>query len=63
MRCLFLPGQMDTRDLRVTQIANFSSLTHTKKLLLVTFCDVAVEICDMTGRTEGWTEVKVEIVM
>ena len=30
---------MDPRDLRVTQNAYFSLFTHTKQLLLVTFCD------------------------
>ena len=30
---------MDPRGLRVTHNAYFSLLTHTKKLLLVTFCD------------------------
>ena len=31
------------RGLRVTQNAYFSLLTHTKKLLLVTFCDLTAE--------------------
>ena len=46
---------------------NFSLLTHTKKLLLLTFCDLTAE----TGvsfridgrRTEGQTDVEVEIVI
>ena len=65
---------MDPRVLRVTQNAYFSLLTHTKKLLLVTFCDLTVE----TGfgfrtherkrngngnGTDGQTDVEVEIVI
>ena len=56
------PCLMDQRGLRVTHNAYFSLLTHTKKLLLVTFCDLTAE----TGvsfrtheRTEwnvGWTD-------
>ena len=62
---------MDPRGLRVTQNAYFSLLTLTKKLLLVTFCDLTAETgvsfwthgTDRTdgtdgtdGRTEGWTD-------
>ena len=60
--------------LRVTQDAYFSLLTHTKQLLLVTFCDTLAGIevsfwADGTGRTErererdGQTDVEVEIVI
>jgi len=34
-----MPCRMDPRSLRVIQNAYFSLLTHTKELLLVTFCD------------------------
>ena len=64
---------MDPRDLRVTQNAYFSLLTHTKKLLLVTFCDPTAETrvsfrtdgqAEDGGRTkEGQTDVEVEIVI
>ena len=51
--------------LRVTKDAYFSLLTHTKQLLLVTFCDMLAGIevsfwADGTGRTDkrtdGWTD-------
>ena len=61
---------------RVTQDAYFSLLTHTKQLLLVTFCDTLAGIevsfwADGTGRTngrtngrtDGQTNVEVEIVI
>ena len=65
---------MDPRGLRVTQNAYFSLLTLTKKLLLVTFCDPTAEIGvsfwthgwterNGTERTDGQTDVKVEIVI
>ena len=57
--------------LRVTQDAYFSLLTHTKQLLLVTFCDKLQELGLVFGHTEGrndgmtdgQTNVKVEIVI
>ena len=45
-----LPCLMDPRGLRVTQNAYFSVLTHTKKLLIMTFCDLSAG----TGAT-FWT--------
>ena len=51
--------------LRVTQDAYFSLLTHTKQLLLVTYCDTTAETdvsvqkhgrTDGTERTERWTD-------
>ena len=59
---------MDPRDLRVTQNAYFSLLTHTKKLLLVTFCDLTAETgvsfrTDGRRTEEGQTDVEVEIVI
>ena len=45
--------------LRVTQDAYFSLLTHTKQLLLVTFCDMlaGIEVSFWTdGTTEGWSD-------
>ena len=65
------PCLMDPRGLRVTQNAYFSLLTHTKKLLSVTFCDpttktgVSVRTRGTDGRngTDGQTDVKVEIVV
>ena len=60
---------MDPVSLRLTQNAFFSLLTHTKQLLLVTFCDMIAVIevsfwTDGTGTTEpesrnhgtGWTD-------
>ena len=49
--------------LREAKNAYFSLLTHTKQLLLVTFCYTTVGIGSVTGRMEGWTDVKAEIVM
>ena len=63
---------MDPRSLRVTQNAYFSLLTHTKKLLLMTFCDLTAETGvsvwthgrnrNGTG-TDRQTDVTVEIVI
>ena len=58
---------MDPKSLRVTQNANFSLITHTKKLLLVTFSDTTAGI-GASFRTdaqtvEGQTDVEVEIVI
>ena len=64
--------QWSHRGLRVTQHAYFSLLTHTKQLLLVTFCDPTAGIWVIFrthgrtadgGRTEGQTDVEVEIVI
>ena len=63
---------MDPRDLRVTQNAYFSLLTLTKKLLLVTFCDLTattgvsflihgMDGTDRMDKTDGQTDVKVKI--
>ena len=56
--------------MRVTQNAYFSLLTHTKQLLLVTFCvttagiGASFQTHGMTeGRTDGQTDVEVEIVI
>ena len=67
---------MDPRGLVVTKNVYFSLLTHTKQLLLVTFCDMLAGIevsfwADGTGRmdgrtdgrTDGQTNVEVEIVI
>ena len=66
---------MDPWGLKVTQNAYFSLLTLTKKLLLVTFCDPTAEtgVSFQThgrtnerteqNRTDGQTDVKVEIVI
>ena len=65
-------GGSSPTGLRVTQDAYFSLLTHTKQLLLVTFCDTLAGIevsfwADGTGRTngrtDGQTDVEVEIVI
>ena len=53
------PYLLDPRSLRVTQNAYFSLLTHTKKLLLVTFCETIAEIgvsFRTHGNTDGWTD-------
>ena len=56
-----LPWQQRSHwGLRVTQDAYFLLLTHTKQLLLVTFCDTLAGIefsfwPDGTGRTDGRT--------
>ena len=59
--------------LRVTQNAYFSLMAHTKHLLLVTICctTAGIEVSFRTdggrktdgGRTEGQTDVEVEIVI
>ena len=62
---------MDLRELRVTQNAFFSLLTHTKQLLLVTFCyktsgigaSFRTDAQTADERTEGQTDVEVEIVI
>ena len=67
---------VDPRSLRVTQNAYFSLFTHTKQLLLVTICctTAGIEVSFRTdggrtedggtdGRTEGQTDVEVEIVI
>ena len=57
---------MDPRGLRVTQNAYISLLTHTKQLLLMTF---VIRLQEMelvfrhTGRSDGKTDVEVEIVI
>ena len=61
---------------RVTQDAHFLLLTHTKQLLLVTFCNTSAGIevnfrthgrtertDERNGRTDGQTDVEVEIVI
>ena len=56
--------------LRVTQDAYFTLLTHTKQLLLLTFCDTDAET-EVSIRTherkrtetDGQTDVEVEIVI
>ena len=59
---------MDPRVLRVTQDVYFSLLTHTKKLLLVTYCDPTAGI-GVSFRTHGrtaaerQTDVEVKIVI
>ena len=60
---LCLASGLQCRGLGVTQNANFSLLTHTKKLLLVKFCDRTAEtgVTFRThgrnhGRTHGWTD-------
>ena len=61
---------MDLRSLRVTQNAYFSLMTHTKQLLLVTFCHATAgngASFWTHERTEPWTDgqtnVEVEIVI
>ena len=68
---------MDPSGLRVTRNAYFSLLTHTKKLLLVTFCDLTAKTgvsfwthgtdgtdgMDGTDGTDGQTYVMVEMVI
>ena len=55
--------------LRVTQYAFFSLITHTKQLLLVTFCDptagtgVSFWTDAQTEEAEGQTDVEVKIVI
>ena len=62
------PCLMDTRGLMVTQGVYFSLLTHSQKLLLVTFHNTIAEIGDSFWKhrrrnTEGQTDVTVEIVI
>ena len=53
IRTSALPWQQRSHwGLRVTQDAYFSLLTHTKQLLLVTFCDTLAGIEVRFGRTE-----------
>ena len=62
-----------TGGLRVTQKAHFSLKTHTKQFLLATFCETPAGIefgwtetderKQTYGRTDGQTDVKVEIVI
>ena len=63
---------MNPRGLRITQNAYFSLLTHTKQLLIVTYCDTLALIevgfrTDGTGtgttELDGQTDVEVEIVI
>ena len=61
---------MDPVSLRVTQNVYFSLLTHTKQLLLMTFCQTTAgngasfRTHGMTdGMTDGQTDVEVEIVI
>ena len=64
---------MGQRGLRVNRNAYFAFLTHTNKLLLLTFCDPIAKTgvsfwTERTGQTEwnrmdGQTDVKVEIVI
>ena len=52
--------------LRVTLDAYFSFMTHTKQLLLVTFCDTTAEIVASfrtDARMHGQTDVEVKIVI
>ena len=59
LHSLALPPHMEPRSLRVTQNAYFSLLTHTKKLLLVTFCETIAEIgvsFRTHGNRDGWTD-------
>ena len=57
---------MDLRSLRVTQTTQFSLLTHTKQLLLVTLCDTTAGIGKngivMHVQTQGQTDVNSQIV-
>ena len=45
------------RGLRVTQNVYFSLLRHTKKLLLVIFCDLTAETGVHFRTDGGWTDV------
>ena len=56
---------MDPMGLRVTHNAYFSLVTHTKKLLLVTFCVPTAKkgVSFRTHGTDGQTGVKVKIVI
>ena len=46
---------MDSKGHMMTQNADFSLITHTKQLLLVTFCDTTAEI-GASFRTQGQTD-------
>ena len=63
---------MDPRGLRVTHNAYFLLLTHTKKLLLVTYYDPTAETgvsfrthirTEENKKRDGQTEVTVEIII
>ena len=66
IRTSALPWRQQSHwGLRVTQDAYFLLLTHTKQLLLVTFCDPSAGIevsvrthgrTEQTERTEPWTD-------
>ena len=69
-----IPRLMDLKGLRVTQNAYFSLLTHTKQLLSMTFCYTLAGIGasfqtqgkterQNHGKTDGQTDVNVEIVI
>ena len=45
-----MPGLMYLRGLRVTKNACLSLLTHTKKPLIVTFCDTTAGIGNWMGQ-------------
>ena len=69
---LGFPCLMDLRGLRVTQNVYFSLLTHTKQVLLVTFCHTTAgngasfrthTHGHMHGRTDEQTDVEVKIVI
>ena len=56
---------MDLWGLRVTQNAYFSLFTHTKKLLLVTYCDPTADTgvsfpASMEPHAESYTEPYIE---
>ena len=66
------PFLMDPRGLRLTKMEYFSLFTHTKQLLLMTFCHTSAGIevnvrtqgrteGTMDGRNHGQTDVEVEI--
>ena len=61
--------QQSDWGLRVTQNAYFSLMTHTKQLLLVTFCYTTAGIGASFGHTdvgwseEGQTDMELEIVI
>ena len=72
IRTSALPRQQQSDwGLRMTQIAYFSLRSHTKQLLLVTFCYTTAGIGAnfrthgrrTDARTEGQTDVEVEIVI
>ena len=57
---------MDSRDLKMTKNAYFSLLTHTKQLLLVTFCNITAGIgasFSDTQKVDEQTDVEVAIVI